>query len=238
MADVTNVNVDYRLRGRDYSVNPADADLRVLPDGALPVGDWFAALVMRGLAWHATIGGFSTPIVGGGNGTIIDLDQPEGLVSVPRGWTMVPLRIDVQVQVPLLATDSDENEILIAVDRANAWSRDGTRTDESAYNMRTDLGDGCPLLVASAFTADMTADSGADTVHHIELARSVMVGDVQGTPATVVQNVHRLLYEPLRPPLLVGPALMTLYWGGTVATSGFALLQFAAVRSSLLTGLQ
>lgn len=221
-----------RLRGQDYSASPAENDMRLLPDGALPVGDWYANLVMRGLAWHVSIGAFSTPIAGGGAAAIIDLDQPRGLISVPRGTCLVPLRVHVQCQVPLLATDSDESEIVIAVDRANAWARDGTRTDEDAFNMRTDIVGGCPCLAASAFSADTT-----DPVLDVELAHAVIIGDVQGVAATAFWNPLELLYEPRRPPFIVGPAMLLLYWGGTVATTGFAQVQFAAIPSSKVTGL-
>jgi hypothetical protein len=63
----------------------------------------------------------------------------------------------------------------------------------------------------------------------IELARSVTVGDVQGTPATALMTKHELLYEPVAPALIVGPASLIGYWGGTVATPGFAQIQWVEI---------
>lgn len=216
----------------DYMPSAAPSKLRALPDGALAVGDFFASLVMRGMAYHVSIGAFSTPITGGGNGTVLDLDQPEGCISVPAGWAMIPLRVHVQCQVPLLAADSEEAEILVAVDRAAANAKDGTFTTEAAYNMRTNFGDSAPFFCGSAYTADTT-----DPVLDIELARRVLLGDVQGTAANAMWTPLELLYEPLRPPILVGPCAMYLYWGGTVAVTGFAQVEFAAIRAEKLTTL-
>ncbi len=202
-------------------------------DGALNTRDAWQSYVLAGQAYSVNIGAFSTPIVGGGNGTVLDLDQPEGIISVPAGSAIIPVRIHVQCQTPLLATDADESEILIAVDRANAWVGDGTATTEVALNKRTDLVSGSVCSCASAFTADMLGTpSAADPVLGIELAHSVFVGDVQGTPATAVWTKHELLYEPKYPPVIVGPAMLILYWGGTVATSGFAQIDWIELTSA------
>lgn len=205
---------------------------RLLRDGSGLQADWRQGFVFEGKAYHVTIGAFSTPIVGGGNGTVLDIDQPEGVISVPSGTSIIPLRIHVQTQAPLSVTDNDESEILIAVDRAAAWFGDGTKTDEVAYPMRTDLSSGSACACASAFTADMTRDGTADPALTIELARSVTVADVQGTAATVVVTKHELLYEPQVPPIIVGPAALYLYWGGTVATSGFAEVEYAELLTT------
>lgn len=219
-------------KGRDFTASAAEREYGVGHYGSMPMADWLHMLVARGMAYHVSIGAFSTPITGGGDGTIFDQDQPEGVLSVPSGFTMIPLRIHIQAQTPLLATDADESEILIAVDRAASWDQTGTRTAEQAFNLRTDMGDGSPVLCASAFTANCTNPTLA-----IELARSVMVGDVQGTPATALYSKHELLYEPKYPPFIVGPAAIYLYWGGTVATPGFAQCQFAAMPSTLVKAL-
>jgi hypothetical protein len=206
---------------------------------------WIDTMLAYGYGFHVSIGAFSTPITGGGNGTVLDLDQPEGVVSVPSGWCMRPFRVHVQTQTPMLATDADESEILIACDLKNEWYGDGTLTLETPYNLRTDRVAargtaplaGCPMKCASAVTGDLTIDGTNDPTHDIDLAHSVIVGDVQGTPATALWTKQELLYEPLYPPFLVGPCSMWLYWGGTVATTGFAQIQFVAFPSSFVTSL-
>ncbi len=190
--------------------------------GALVVVSTRDALVREGRVWGVDIGAFSTPITGGGAGTILDIDQPEGIISVPDGVTIKPLRVAVQCLTPLLAADADESEILVAVDRASAWAVDGTRTDEIPFNMRTNTPSGSRCPAASAFTADTT-----DPVLGIELAREIAVGDVQGVAANALWGNLSLLYEPDDAPYIVGPAMLVVYWGGTVATPGFAQIRWA-----------
>ena len=77
--------------------------------------------------------------------------------------------------------------------------------------------------VGSAFSADMTtttaAGTAADPVLDMELDRVVETVDVS---TAVAVNVHQLTmkYQPEYPPMLVGPASICVYWGGTVATIG------------------
>lgn len=222
---------DAVIHGRKYGLDTYSA-FRQLPEGVLPVADWLDAMIARGKGWNVTIGAFSTPIVGGGNGTVLDIDQPEGVISVPEGWVMRPVRVHVQCQPPLIAADADESEILIAVDSQNAAATDGTFTSETARNLRTDISTGCPLVTTSAYTADVT-----DPTLDIELARAVVAADVQGTAADADFRKLELLYEPRNPPFLVGPCSLWIYWGGTVATSGFAQVNFVAFPSSLLQNL-
>ena len=187
-----------------------------------------SALVRAGYGFHVTVGAFSTPITGGGAGTILDQDQPEFVISVPSGSAIIPVRMSVQAQVPLLATDADEAEILIAVDRTAAFDASGTYTAETVFSMRTDNPVASVCTVGSAFTANMT-----NPTLGIELARAVITGDVQGTAATALWTPLALNYEPANAPVIVGPAMVIGYWGGTVATTGFAQLQWVELPSAL-----
>lgn len=217
----------------DYSASQNEQSLRTLLGGLLAV-DWKQALVARGFGWHFTVGSFSTPIVGGGNGTVLDSDQPEFSVAIPSGTTLIPLRVQVACQTPLIAADSDESEIVLVVDRTQlADTTAASGTVETPVNLRTDRVGGCPCPVLSAVTVNLSPDP----VKSMELAHAVKVGDVQGTAANAHWGDLSLNYEPLRPPMIVGPAGFYLYWGGTVATSGFAAVEFLAIPSVLLTSL-
>lgn len=210
-----------RLTASSNAQNPLNSSL----DGALDIRDWKLARIFEGRGYHVSIGAFSTPITGGGAGTIFDQDQPEGVLSIPSGVTLIPVRIHVQTQTPLLATDADESEILIAVDRlaaSNASSATGTA--ETIFNMRTDNPQSSLITATSAVTTNIT-----NPTLDIELASSRLVGDVQGTAATALWTKQELLYEPVDPPLIVGPAAVYLYWGGTVATTGFAQVQWIEI---------
>jgi hypothetical protein len=190
--------------------------------------DFIQNYVNMGHGFHVSIGAFSTPITGGGAGTIFDQDQPEGIISVPSGTAILPFRIGVHCQVPLLATDADESEILIAVDKDTAWAGDGTVTTETAFNLRMNHTRTSGCSVASAATANIT-----NPTLDIELARRVITGDVQGTAATALWTPLDLEYQPRVVPVLFGPCALYVYWGGTVATPGFADIQFLEFTSDM-----
>lgn len=190
--------------------------------------------IARGWGRMATVGAFSTPITGGGAGTIIDLDQPEVVVAVPAKYVMIPIRIAVQCQAPALAAANEEIEILIMGDRDSLWPADGTFTDESRsiFNMRTDINYGAACRLASAFTADMTANGTrdpGDASFSFELARKVKVADLK-TSVGVLWVELDLLYEPKHPPILVGPSNLYIYWGGTAAVTGYAQVSWVEAQ--------
>mgnify|MGYP001606543293 CR=1 FL=1 len=91
-----------------YDASGSTQDTRGVLGAGLSA-DWRSALIARGLVWHVDVGAFSTPIVGGGNGTILDADQPELIIDVPTGWCCLLLRCHVVCQTPLIATDSAES---------------------------------------------------------------------------------------------------------------------------------
>lgn len=228
--------MDSRFKAAQAANVPNSADgfpveARAMRDGSLSVADFLNLKNMEGRVFQFDIGAFSTPIVGGGNGTIMDADQPEGLLSIPTGTTVLLNRVAVQCQTPLLATDADESEILIAIDKDIAWDGTGTATAEVAKAFRTDdkIASGCTCK--SAFTTDITTSPTSD----IEVARKVITGDMNGTPANALWGSLDLVYEPKVPPIIVGPAMVMVYWGGTVATSGFAQVQWTEIPSTSIT---
>lgn len=182
--------------------------------------DWKQRAVLQGRGFQVDVGAFSTPIAG--DTTVIDLDRPAAAISIPSGTTMIPIRVSVQCHTPLLVTDADEVEILLGVDiaKANAFA-ETTHVDETILSMF--VGSGTSLCTAiSAQTANMTVAP----VIGMELARSVLTGDMNGTPANALWGKLDLLYEPITSPVLKGPCTVCLYWGGTVQVSGFAQIQW------------
>jgi hypothetical protein len=224
----TNVvnNIAYPAQASRARVSDANGYVgaRATRDGTLYAADWRQALVLEGRAFHVTVGALTTPITGGGAGTVIDAEQPEVLISIPSGTSIMPLRIHVETQPGLIANDADELEILIAVDRTQAISG-GTSTAEVVFNMRTDNPAASLCTVTSAYTADMVTP--ATPVLGIELARKQLQGDVQGTAANAQYHVGELLYVPEPAPIIVGPAALLIYWAGTVAVPGYAQVEWA-----------
>lgn len=219
----------YDLRAKGFGSGSPKEDLRALLGGLLSA-DWRQALIARGFGWGVTVGALSTPIVGGGAGTVLDAEQPELAIAVPSGYTMIPLRCAVEIELGIQTTDSHVTEILIAADRTQLPTA-GTSTLEVPANMRSDLVGACPLTARSAYTAD-----GVTPVLD-ELDRAQALTDVQGVAATVNLYQLKTVYEPVCPPLIVGPAGFYVYFGGDIAASGFIQAHFLAVPSNLLTGL-
>lgn len=223
------------MRARSYDATPVPFDLRGLLGGLLSV-DWRQALIARGFGWHVDVGTFSTPIVGGGNGTVLDADQPEFVIDVPTGTTLIPVRFAVSCQMPLIGADSEESEINILVDRAAVSGATATQgTVESPFNMRTNKTTACPCPVVSAVTTNTTAVPTATALY--ELVHEVKVADLQGIATSAHWGHLAVVYEPRVSPFIVGPASVWGYWGGTVATSGFADLDFIAISSDLVSAL-
>ena len=210
-----------------YDSADSEVSLRQLL-GSLLSSDWRQGLIARGFGWLVDVGALTTPIVGGGNGTVLDLEQPELAINVPSGYAMIPLRIHVQTQIGLQTTDAHENEIVIGVDRTQVQVA-GTSTAETPMNLRTDITSGAPFTAYSAYTADGNA---APVIR--ELARAQSVTDVQ---TAVGVNVYQfsLLYEPLHPPIIVGPGNISVYFGVDIALPGFIQATVIAVPSALFT---
>ena len=195
-------------------------------------------LIALGHGHHVTVGALTTPIVGGGNGTTIVLAQPQGLMTIGSNQAMIPVRIKVECEVGLIAADSEVDEILIAADRLAAAGGLNITTivPEVVFNMRTDLGssEGGEVQAYSAITEDIDAPTLG-----LELDRAQNFRDFQeaATPATVATTQFELLYEPDDPPIIAGKgtgAAIYVYWGGTVAVSGFAQMQVVVFPSAWL----
>lgn len=224
------MSATFQARVKDYSATPAEFDLRGILGSAL-TADFRQALVARGFGWNIQVGALTTPITGGGAGTVLDLEQPELAINCPSGYAMIPLRIGIQCQIGLQTTDAHENEIIIGMDRTQIQTA-GTSTTEVPGNMRTDLTTAAPFTCFSAYTAD-----GVATPVIVELARKQAVTDVQGVAATLNVYQFDLVYEPWTPPILIGPGHFAVYWGGDIALPGFCQASVLAIPSNLVTGL-
>jgi len=189
------------------------------PDGALLTVPSIQRLIDQGHGYQVDVGSFSTPLTGGGDGTIVDADQPEVAIAVPAGMTIKPFRITAQGLVPLLASDEDEAEIVFAVDKDVACAFAGTwTTAETPINLLSKSVKTSKCTCKSACSANEAVQPTSD----FDLARVILLGDVQGTAATALWTKLDLLYEPLYVTAINGPATIVGYWGGTVAVDAFA----------------
>ena len=188
--------------------------------------DWKMDAIKGGHGFHMDVGAFSSPKTGGGAVTVLDQDRPEGIVSAAAGTVIIPIRIHVVCQVPLIAADSNETEILIAADVAAAAAGAtgiAGATAETPVNMHTGSSSTTACSCYSASTANWT-----NPTLGMELGHAVRVADIilTGTAANALWSEMSLLYEPITPPILTGPCAIYIYWGGTVATTGFAQVEW------------
>ena len=182
-------------------------------------------MILKGWGRCANTGTFSTGVVGGGNATVILIDEPEMVIGVPAGICIRPIRVAAQVQIGAITTDADEAEILVGVDSLGLWRGDGTTVAETPTNMRTDLDKGSACRVGSACTGALTTSpgyavtAGLDPVLDMELTRRVVHIDV-GTNANSFQLILDIDWQPNYPPYLIGPCTFFVFCGGTVGTVG------------------
>lgn len=196
---------------------PIDADLA----GNLYMKDWIQREIDAGNAEGFQVGALTTPIVGGGAGTVIDLDQPEVNINVPAGKTIWLIRAHIQCEVPA-DQDGDVQEIEIGYDNAgvtNASSSTGTVT--TPKNLRTDKTS--LLLGGSAVVTAGTVNLSANPTVQ-EIARAQTVTNI--VTSGITNKGFELLYEPKHPRPFVGPCAVLAYWGGTQAMSGFAQFEY------------
>ncbi len=201
-------------------------------DGSLVSLPWRMGLTLEGRTFYistSTYAGGSMPaaITGGGAGTVPDLDQPDACVSVPAGTVIIPLWLAGQVIPPAALADNDASEIIFAVDRSAAWVLDGTVTAVTPINRRSDAprASACRCFVAA--TGDIT-----DPVITWELARKEGFTNIGAAGEETF--ALDLVYEPEAPPVIVGPAMLLGYFGGTHAETGFIQMCWAEFSKSEL----
>lgn len=196
------------------------------PAGALVAMSFKDAMVAAGYGFHVTVGALTTPIVGGGAGTVLVIATPELIISVPSGTAIMPIRIKVDCELPA-DLDNDIEEIVIAVDRTQALTSGGTSTTEVAFNMRSDN----PTTSLCSVYSAVTVTVAPTPVHGIELARKQEHTNL--LTAGITQGFMDLLYEPLHPPIIVGPANVSVMFGGVTAMSGFINAQWVEMPEAL-----
>jgi len=228
------MTTDTRAFAKNFNSTSNEVPLSAVPDGGLVTGSWLQAQVARGFGWVVQVGDLTTPIAGGGDTAIIDANKPQLVMDVPAGTTLRPIRIAVDCETPLIATDDDESEIVLSIDRTNVSGATATNgTVETVFNMRTDIVGGSPVSVVSAISTNLTGDPAISA----ELQRANVVADLAGTPVTSLWGSLKMLYEPKYPPFIVGPATVVVHFGGTVATSGYIQAFFLAFPSSKVINL-
>lgn len=208
--------------------------------GAQFTADWKMQLAAGGYCYHvhdqatAIAGGDVTLIVGGGNGTTLDSDQPELAIGVDAGYYLIPLEVHVAVDMDMDA-NAEYAQILVFADRTQAppaTNASGTSLLASVVNL-LDGGGAFPGRCWGGSTGDVTDPVVSDLLAYEKTNVSEFVSNGSATNLTngLVQrlSVH---YEPSYPRLLAGPCQLVVCWGGTVAANGLCSATVAVVPSS------
>ncbi len=199
-----------------------EVELRLNRSGSLVVETEIDALIKEGRGFQTIVGAFSTPVTGGGKGTVIDIDQPDLLISIPSGTSIKPFKIDVVIEKPVGVADDDVVEALIAVDQdaAASTATAGTSTAGTIYNLNTLFSRNSNCAATTQYSADTH-----DPVLDLELAHFTCIFELFSS-ASIWESQRFLRYEPLHPIVINGPASLIVYFGGTVEVQAFVTAQW------------
>lgn len=210
-----------------------NVEVRSTRDGTLFKADWKQAMVMEGRGFTINLGAFSTPVVGGGSGAlVIDIDCPEFVIGIPTGTSIMPLRVEIELLITPGVADSDELDIVLAVDqdKVNAQATANVGTVPVIYNLNTLHSRASACWCNQQYSGTMT-----DPVLDLELAHVTKIFNVFGTGAIgVLWAGATMLYEPESPVIINGPAMLIGYFGGTKAMSGFACVQWLELPTTMI----
>jgi len=162
----------------------------------------------------------TTPIAGH---TGIDDDQPEAVVDVPTGTTIIPISIDVYLE----DSAGTDTEVVYLASQANIGA--GTSTAVTTIrNLRADAPRTSGASVYRSYTGNGTATSNG-----FEFYRAgYPFADATTDP---VKKFHWSAKESGIVPVLVGDAALVLYWAGTTtAPLGFAQIVWAELPSNTI----
>lgn len=197
--------------------------------GNLFTAGWRERLIMAGMCWKASVGTFSTgadiaPITGGGNGTTIDLDQPELQIGVDAGYYLICLEAMCAIQFDLDA-DTEEASIILIADRTAAPD---TTAASATANTPDNLLDGAGAFPGRAWdsvSGDITDPVDDEILDFVTIQESL-------SAAGQTASSLKMDYRPLAPSILAGPCAVDLLFGGTAAVTGFGTITVACVPTA------
>lgn len=206
--------------------------------GQLYTADWKNKLVAAGLVWSFHIGtltggGDVGLIVGGGNGTTVDSDQPELIIGVDVGYYLIPLEVRVIGQMDADA-NAEYGEILLFADRSQAppTSAAGTPGVVTGNNLLDGAG-AFPGRAYGGVTTDITDPVMSEflDLEYVNVAEFVSNGSATNLTNGIVQKL-KMCYAPTYPELLAGACSLVVCFGGTAAVNGMINAVVACVPTS------
>ena len=206
--------------------------------GAQWAWDWQAQLAAAGLCYSAHIGTLTAGadvglIVGGGNGTTVDTNQPELYIGVDAGYYLIPLELHVIGDMDADAND-EYGEILFFADRTQAPPTTATGTPGVVPpNNQLDGGAAFPGRCYGGVTTDLTNPVMSEFIdlQYVNTAEFVSNGTATNLTNGIIQNL-RMDWYAKRPKILAGPCGLVVCFGGTAAVNGMINLEVACVPTS------
>jgi len=206
--------------------------------GALWVADWQAQLAAAGHCYSAHIGTLSAGadvglIVGGGNGTTVDTDQPELLIGVDAGYYLIPLELHVICDMDIDA-DGEYGEIVFFADRSQAPPTSAAGTPGVVTpNNQLDGGSAFPGRCYGGVTTDLTDPVMSEFIDLVYVNSSEFVCNGSATNLTNgITHAIRMDWYARRPKILAGPCELCVAFGGTAAVNGMINIEVACVPAS------
>jgi len=203
--------------------------------GALFTADWKLQLIAAGYAWAVHVGALTesaaeAPVVGGGKGTVIDSAQPELVIGVDAGYTLIPMEAHVNINAHSVA-DKDIDSILLFADRTTAPP--ATFPASSTVTTPVNLLDGgatFPGRSRQAISGDMVI---APIMDELLDYTSTQLQFSAASGATTVKGL-KMDYMPQAPSIIRGPCQVVLCYGSTAASgaNGMGVVKVAVVPNA------
>jgi len=132
--------------------------------GDLFTADWKTKLAMAGVVYELALGTTSgdTTATGLTGNAAHDNDQPEIVIAIDSGW-LVPISIDINIQVNDDDAYDDATQIGVFVDRSQTVAAGATATVATALNL-LDGGDAFSGRCYTTVTSDITNPVGSDVL--------------------------------------------------------------------------
>uniref|UniRef100_A0A6M3J015 Uncharacterized protein n=1 Tax=viral metagenome TaxID=1070528 RepID=A0A6M3J015_9ZZZZ len=227
---------EIKAKVEQYTVSPITDDkdyVRMSKIGQLWTADWKYKLAAAGKVYRMSIGTIAggTDVVPVGNATGgIDLDQPEGIVSVNDG-VLIPIELEIS-GISQTDTAAEDVQILLCADRSGAMASTDidNGTQETPDNL-LDGGDAFGGTACSLVTSDVTDPTVSDIIHFRMWNNLISAGGTTTQLDPVLSNYYDH-WEAGLPTFLAGPCDLLFYAAGEVAFTFMGSLIFAHVPRS------
>jgi len=225
---------EIKAKVEQLTVTPITSDtdyVRQSKIGQLWTADWKYKLAAAGKVYRMSIGTIAggTDVVPVGDATGgIDLDQPEGCISVNDG-VLIPMELEIAGTSDTDAA-ADNVQILLCADRSGAMESTGldNGTQETVHS-HLDGGDAFGGTAVSLFTSDVTTDPTVSDIIHYRMWQNLVAGGATTTQLGLEVPSFYDLWRADVPVFLAGPCDLLLYAAGTVAFTFMGSLTFAHV---------